>query len=391
MRKLSLILVAACLALPFSVEAKTLDELLAEKGVVAGGGSADAGKVYYNGGTRLEFGDDFSLKMNMIIHSRYQYTQNDGGDDVSEFRIRRARLSFSGHLLNKQFSYKLQNDFVGTSDSGNADGRRTEDLRDAWIQWNLDDAAMIRMGQFKTPFGLQENTSSSALVFVERSDVSNFFIFDRQMGVMMHGGMDELGYALGLFNGDSDGEGRNRRGTDNNHNFFAHGHYNMNGYERKYEGDPMVTDDFQATFGGTFEFGQGADGNGDFDEYAFNADAAIRASGASAQAEFFFRNRDSDDIADSDLAEDEATGFYIQGGYTFVPEEWDGHVRFGYISFDDEDATDNQQEYSGVVNYYLNGHNLKLQNQITFRVTEFDDSSLDTDDIIYTLNLVGKM
>ena len=54
MRKLSLLAAAGLLVLPMSAQAKTLNELLLERGIAAGGhgsSSSEHAKVYYNNGT----------------------------------------------------------------------------------------------------------------------------------------------------------------------------------------------------------------------------------------------------------------------------------------------------------------------------------------------------
>ena len=72
-----------------------LDELLADKGVVADSHAGD-GSVSYAGGTRLEF-PGVNIKMNLQLQHRYTYEDFDtseatGRDDVSSFENRRVRL-----------------------------------------------------------------------------------------------------------------------------------------------------------------------------------------------------------------------------------------------------------------------------------------------------------
>ncbi|MCB0359160.1 MAG: hypothetical protein KDD44_05980, partial [Bdellovibrionales bacterium] len=226
MRKLSVLAIAGLLAVPMSAQAKTLDELLLEKGVVAGSGSA-AGSANYHGGSRLEFDNGFSIKFNVQLQSRYEYedfedSEARGLEDTSGFSMRRVRLVASGDLMDGEFSYKLQNDFA--SNGGGSD------LKDAWIQWNLDDAAMVRMGQYKQPFSRQENASSAKLQFPDRSIANEYFAESRHNGAMLHGDLGGAHYYAGLYNGNSDGEGRNAGPTDNNMNGIAAINANLGDY-----------------------------------------------------------------------------------------------------------------------------------------------------------------
>ena len=188
---------------------------------------------------RLEFGDVFDLKMKIRLQPKYTFSSIDEsstrGDDTSSFRLRRARLVFSGNLLGKQFSYKLNHDLASSGGSGK--------LLDAWLQWNLSKAANVRMGQFKVPNSRQALASSASLQFIERSNVTNHFTDDvfgdaRQNGAMVHGKIGSAAkYAVGMFNGNSDGEGTNARGVDNNHSVYGMVSMNMGEYgSRKHEG-----------------------------------------------------------------------------------------------------------------------------------------------------------
>ncbi len=400
MRKLSLIAAAGLLSMPIASEAKTLNELLVEKGVISAEEAAASGpaRVSYKHGTRLEFPEQgFDVKMNLQVQARYSYLdydesvagQNTGIDDVSSFNLRRVRLSFEGNLLNKQFSYKVQNDFAAGG-GGSA-------LKDAWLQWNWDEAAMLRMGQYKVPFSRQELSSSAKLQFIDRSDVSDIFSYGRNRGAMLHGSFGDAGtYAAGIFNGVSQlsgvSEGENSPGLDNNLMGAAQVTYNLGDYgSRDEEGDMRKDGDFAGTMGAAVVYGQGgqtltaggSNFNADFDDVRANVDAGLRVAGFSLQSEFYYTNISYDDIDDSDT---DFYGMYLQTGYMFVPNEWEGAFRFGFIN-PDQGVIDDRQEYSFVLNYFLDGHNLKLQTGISWDVTNFESDDLT--DVRYQMQLAG--
>ena len=101
MRK-AMLLAALLLLTPAISQAKTLEELLIEKGVITkgeAGGVSDAGasKVYWNRGTRIDFPDTgFTTSIATQIQARYAFTDNDedsGERNTSSFSLRRARLT----------------------------------------------------------------------------------------------------------------------------------------------------------------------------------------------------------------------------------------------------------------------------------------------------------
>ena len=193
MRKLAIV-AASLMMVPAVSQAKTLEDLLVEKGVITRGeasGAAMGGgsKVYWNGGTRLEFPDNgFTTQINTQLQSRYTFTDADeefGENNRSSFDMVRARIELTGTALNNEFSYKIQTDLVGDGslDNGADDqGKRSPDLRDAWLQWNACDWASARMGQFKTAISRQYNNSSSKLQFADRSLASETYDLGRQNG-----------------------------------------------------------------------------------------------------------------------------------------------------------------------------------------------------------------
>lgn len=386
MRKFSLLAAASLIAIPAVSEAKTLNELLVEKGVVASsGGKAVDGTVSYDGGTRLSFGTDFDMKVNLRIQTLYSYSDYDQSeatdrDDVGGFNVKRVRAEFAGNLLNKEFSYKISNDFA--SDGGGGE------LKDAYLQWNWNDAAQWRMGQYKQPFSRQEVASSAKLQFVDRSNVSDEFSPSRQRGTMIHGAVGGAGhYYAGIFNGLSTGEGTNAGPTDNLYSGVAQFTYDIGDYgSREMEGDVYNTKGFAMTFGGAFMYGQGTEADaGDFDHYDFNADVGMRASGFSLQSEFYHSTLDVDGA--DDKVED--AGFYVQAGYFFVPEKWEVASRFGWLDPDsDASDIDDAQEYNIALGYYIKGHSLKLINQGTIEVENFQGGD-DLTDFRYDLLLAG--
>jgi hypothetical protein len=116
-----------------------------------------------------------------------------GPDFENTFRIRRAYLGIGGDVSSR-FSYKLLFTMPGASLA----------LYDAYVDVKLIEYLGIRIGQFQTPIGMEKLTSSSVVLFPERTFASGFAI-DRDLGVMLASRIKFIGLQVGLFNG----QGRN--------------------------------------------------------------------------------------------------------------------------------------------------------------------------------------
>lgn len=381
MRRIGLIAAAGLCVLPALGDAQAADQ---------------NGRLYYKDGTRLEF-DDFDMRINLQVQPRFTYEDNDeegrreaGLDeenDVMSFDLRRVRLNFTGNLLKKQFSYQVQTDL--RSDQGG------NELKDAWLQWN-GDGVNLRWGQTKVPFSRQFLVSSANLEFIERSIASEAFDHDRQIGMLLHGPIGDAGtYYIGGFNGESEGEGDNRPGVDNNLLVSAAANFNVGEYgSRAMEGDLRPAnkrDELAMTFGAAVTYGEatgdpfdvGGDFATDFDKFDLNVDAGLRFAGWSLQTEFYYAYAELDEKnASGDYDNLDNFGFYVQGGYLFT-EEWELAVRYALVQPDDEIATfEDLNEISAVLNYFLNGHNLKLQVGGTWEFSNFNEEVAGTDDDI---------
>ena len=109
----------------------------------------------------------------------------------SSFFIRRARLTLKGTLY-KYYDFKVQSDFA----KGNSQ------LKDGFLNINYIKKFQIKIGQFKTPFSMEELVSGNSLDFMERS-LANRLVPSRDIGVMFHGSLfdDAIYYQAGIFNG----------------------------------------------------------------------------------------------------------------------------------------------------------------------------------------------
>ena len=147
--------------------------------------------------------DGFSLRSNdgnFTLRLR-GYVQGDGRFYGSEttvadtFLLRRVRPIFEG-TVGKRFGFRIMPDFGGG----------TSTLQDAYADWTFTDAAVLRVGKFKPPVGLERLQSGTDITFTERA-LPTALVPNRDVGVQLGGafGGGKLEYQLGLFNGVVDG------------------------------------------------------------------------------------------------------------------------------------------------------------------------------------------
>lgn len=111
--------------------------------------------------------------------------------DTSRFDIGRRRIGISGEIAGvADFQVERELD-------------DTRPWRDVYLNYRGLDAVQIQAGQFKLPFGLDENTSSANLDFVYRSRAAGLSP-GRDPGVMAHGRAGVLQYEAGMFAHDGD-------------------------------------------------------------------------------------------------------------------------------------------------------------------------------------------
>ncbi|MEZ4752811.1 MAG: porin [Bdellovibrionota bacterium] len=402
MRKL-LILAAGLLLLPAVSNAATLEELLVEKGVITKGEANAAmhtgnAKVYWNKGTRLEFPDTgFTAKFNTQIQSRYTFTDNESGQNSSSFDMRRVRLQVSGTALHGEFSYKLQADFVG--DSGDGDGRREPDLRDAYLSWHACDWVDLRMGQFKTAVSRQENTSSAFLQFPDRSVASDTFSQGRKQG--LHAGFqpsESVTLGAAIFNGES--IDRNETNPNTRHTAVVDGRFNISGDMDPYmEGDIDHTDGTAVNAGFAYSYSESQSESAllnDPELHRLSVDGNVKTGGFSLHGEFFWADESQDLIGGGTAVDGTPIGAYVQAGY-FLNDKLELAGRWSMVDCDDGAASlgscgggllDDVQEVSASLNYYFWQHYLKAQlgwNNISEDPIG-GGSSVDTNEIIFQLS-----
>ena len=138
---------------------------------------------------------DLSLKFGGRIQNDWAWYSADdeleaavgGFEEGTEFR--RARLFFEGELYDR-VEFKAQYDFAGGD----------PEFKDVYLGLiHLPGVGGLRVGHYKEPFSLEEQTSSKYLTFLERALPIEAFSPARNTGFMLHGGDDRFTWAVGAF------------------------------------------------------------------------------------------------------------------------------------------------------------------------------------------------
>ncbi|NLF24808.1 MAG: hypothetical protein GX589_04025 [Deltaproteobacteria bacterium] len=367
MRKLTVLAVLALLLAPALSQAKSLEDLLVEKGVITQGEASAAGapKVWWEKGTRIDFPDKgFTVGVRTDLQTRYTFTDNaEGIPNSSSFDVKRARVNVSGTALNKEFSYLLSSDFA-----------RTAQLKDFYLQWHTTECTALKMGQFKPAISRQYNSSKTTLQFPDRSIANEVFHIERQPG--LSGYMDlledsPLRVTAQVFNGESDDEGINQPGVDTRQTGVIAARWAaMGNMDPFVEGDIGWTEEPALNLGAAYSYSDAQNESDEFEVkstiHRVSADVSFKQAGLSVQGEFYWGRAEA---KDDEYEAHNLVGFYTQAGYFIMPKELELAARYSYVDCDDGKAVYDSycvgnKSLDGVdvsINYYFWEHYLKAQ------------------------------
>jgi phosphate-selective porin OprO and OprP len=383
---------AVALIIPCVAQAKNLEDLLAEKGLITKSEARDVSgiagpKIYWNSGTRFEFPDaGFTSIVTTYLQERYIFTDNDemsGKKNTSSFELRNARLVLSGTALHNEFVYRLEPDFV----AGRNGTERTPVLRDVFIAWNACDYAQLQLGQYKTFISRQFVSASQTLQFEEEALASRAFNLGYQNGLSGKLTSEDKSMLLraGIFNGESSGEGQNKPGVDTRHTGMITSRYNPLGKIDAYEEtDVNNSEDLALSLGATYAGSQGRLVDADegtstgFDRHVVNVDAVLKYQGLSLAGEFYWSRLKTDAAEAYD-----PIGFYVQAGYFLIPTKFEVAARYSYLDCDQGQCpggflaagVDKVDEVSATLNYYFWRHSLKAGLGWSFQNEDFADKA----------------
>ena len=391
-----------------NAQAKTLEEVLKEKGVITEADYNDILKsapktkpVDYKLGKGFTFtspDEKFQLSVGGNLQLLYTYTQKDGPGvgNVSEWRIRRAKTSFGGYAFYKDLTYKVLLNWAELQNGGS----NSKVLEEAYLNYRIIDEAQIQVGEDKVQYGRQEITSSGAQEFVDRSFVVNAFKPSYDIGLNLHGDVMK-----GLVKYDAQwvgGKGQNTVSANNNNAYNFRLAVNPLGDMKYSEADIDMSPKPLVSVGSSYYHNTlrkgalafetnnnsyaGANGwlgrnVGQFSPGAnvnintFESDMAFKWMGLSVQGEYFWAQGTGmgANLRDANVISD---GFYAQAGYMVLPKQVELSIRYAWMDYNRNTPNNNQTEVQGAISWYIRGHNLKIQADVTKQNVQVNNTTL---------------
>jgi phosphate-selective porin OprO and OprP len=387
-----------------------------KQGQLSGGG-IEAG---YKDGFYIQSADkNYKLTINGLVQVRYAYVYrhdantNDtlhpisatsNQEDTSGFDVRRARLNFQGNVVSPNVVYRFYGDFFGAST-----GAFT--VLEAWAGYNFNDAFKIRAGATTVPFNRAAQNADALLDLMSRPEVFAALLGNdtpRAIGVNFYGEpiKDKLNYDVQVNNGINSNTIRRPDTTgptgslDNRLGIYGRVNYAGSGVLKDFNDQPDLRPenrDFiwlaglglgyesQSAATGTLPSPQNsavmavsnARGPG-FKTYTLNGDVfratldwSAKYQGWSFQTAALLQqvNASAGTGAALPLGAGGPSaffeqGYYAQAGYMLIPQKLEVVGRVQYLF---TEGFPNIGEYYQLgANYYIFGHNAKIQTDITY-------------------------
>jgi hypothetical protein len=328
---------------------------------------------------------NFKLKVNGQVQIRYVMNFRDiqgavqGDRWTHGFENRRTKLAFSGHIVDKTWTYMVNGNFGRGSDSGNS---ADFNLENAWVQKDFDNGIYVRGGQFKAPFLREELVSSARQLAVERSLVNETYNQDYTQGI--EAGFESDIFRAGFMFSDGIGQSSNFWGFEGQNTpwertttewaFTARADFMVAGDWKQFE-------DFTSWSGESFGLMIGAAASYQRQEFGtastadvpqalgLTADVSVEFGGANLYGAFIYANPDVGD--DANLDQDQFA-FVVQGGFMLVPDTFEIFGRYEYGDPDQTGVEDLSLVTVGA-NWYISKHAAKFTVDMGFSLEDFSN------------------
>lgn len=334
----------------------------------------------------------FSLSIQNRIQFRYANpfdsdprSVSDLEQELSSFLIRRARTKLNGHAYVPWLKYYLQYDW------------KDPILRDFRITLDKYPWANLWAGRSKVLYNDERVTSSGKQQFVNRSIVNDIFTVDRQEGFQFFGHLfpdtwHDFSYAAGVFTGLGVGE---RDNDDLNMMYAGRLQWNILGGEMPFSHSDLAVHETPAlsvavaaatnqsrciTFATSQNSCRSLPGGevGEAGQYRLNQmmeEIRFKWQGLAIKHELHSK-RVTDTLNTEGNATTHLLGSLIQAGYfphqlwSLIPKEIEIAGRYAFVDPNTAQTRDLQQEFSGIITYFMQGHDNKLSLQISHLTVE---------------------
>jgi phosphate-selective porin OprO/OprP len=327
----------------------------------------------------------FMLNIRFRMQNRLAFTtesESDLGIKSVEARTRRLRLRLDGFIYTTRLTYLIQLAFT-RSDMDYDDTGFPNVIRDAMIQYKVNEHFSIGLGQTKLPGNRQRVNSSGDLQLADRSIVNSTFNIDRDFGVQFYYNNSLQGLDYVLRAAISSGDGRNITSSDRGLAYTGRlevlplGKFTNGG--DYFEGDLAREPKPKVSFGITYSNNQNAIRTGgqlgkflyaSRDIQTQMADFLLKYNGWAFAAEYIKRTT-ADPITTNEDGDQRFVyvghGQNFQGSYLFK-NNFEVVGRYSQVKPDNDIQTleEKIQQYTVGVTKYIRGHRLKLQSDLTY-------------------------
>jgi len=337
----------------------------------------------------------FLLNLRFRMQARLGLNTVSGEDlstDKVEGRIRRLRLRFDGHVLNRKVQYYIQLAF-SKADMDLENGEIAQPIRDAILYYNFSPNFYVGFGQSKLPGNRERVVSSGNLQFADRSIANGAFTLDRDFGVFGYWTIPAGTTLFHLKGAVSTGDGRNASAINSGMaytgrleflplgKFVGGGDFSEGDLERETTPKLSIAGGYSYNDDAVRTGGQlGLDLFAPRDMATFIADIMFKWHGIGALVEVFDRRTTDPFTYDADGARRivlEGTAVNIQLSYCW-PERWELAARYAFVQPSARLLTSVKKSEEAIlgVTKYLNGHRIKAHLNAGYRWTE-GDAALD--------------
>ena len=336
---------------------------------------------------------NYRLNVGGLLQTAFIYNNTDADDDEDEgtgdnhrwgFEVKRAQLSFWGHVVNPNWMYKIEGEFGRGSSFSDDDnvipgpgGDSSSDscefcLLDAWIAHNCGNGLVVYVGQYKAPFLHEEMVDDQFSLAYDRSAISEAFTSGWVQGIMAHYRQD-VWEVMGSYDDGPRTQNTTALSYDTEWSFHARGNWLIAGtWDQQTQHTSPRGQEFGARLGGAIrymkqEYGTPGPGLGEAELFSWTVDASVHFGGFSLMGALVMNHVDFAGAGTTDV---DPWGFIVQGGF-YLTEELE---LFGRFEWGDPDASgvEDLTLVTFGVNYYFAGQQVKWTADVVIGLEEID-------------------
>lgn len=294
-----------------------------------------------------------SLNITGYIQVQGAIIQNSASSgDEDGFKVRRAKLAASGYAY-ENVKFKLETNFVGKS--GTSATPNTPILDDAYIEDDHLSYLVGRVGQFKVPFSLEELTSDTEILSIERAEVVKKIAPGRDQGISFSGNIPETpaSYSVGAFNGRPGGEDAAKNEPNDNNQMMLVGRLTAKPIEWLTVGISALKEDSST----------------DREAYGIELQGKVPQTGCTLQGEYLSQK----------LGNTKSDGFYVEASHFFIPQHLEAVLK--YEKYNDGTNVSGKDDINWLTigaNFYIHGNDAKVMANYIIKGEENNGYDNDT-------------